>query len=75
MWFTYTLVFVCVCLCVCVCVCVRACLCTWPGPLRYCPIPDLMSKLRPVVILVDHVDDNVNGVLNLVTVNVHCMCS
>lgn len=46
---------------------------TWLGTLWNSAVPDLMSELGSVVIHVDHIDHNVNGVFYLVAVQVHCM--
>ena len=43
------------------------------GPLGYGAVPQLVLKLGPVVVHVDDVDDDVDGVLHLVPVQVHRM--
>lgn len=48
---------------------------TWLGTFWNSAVPDLMSELGPVVVHVNHIDHNVNGVFYLVTVQVHCMGS
>jgi len=48
---------------------------TWLGTLGNSAIPDLMAEFRSVVVHVDHVDHNINRVLNLVPVQVHCVSS
>lgn len=48
---------------------------TWLGTFWNSAVPDLMSELRPVVVHVNHIDHNVNGVFYLVTVQVYCMGS
>lgn len=48
---------------------------TWLGTFRNGAVPDLVSELWPVVIHVNHVDHNVDGVFHLVTVQVHGMSS
>lgn len=48
---------------------------TWLGTLRNGAVPDLVAKFRSVVVHVNHVDEDINGVLNLVAVHVHRMSS
>lgn len=48
---------------------------TWLGTFWNSAIPDLMSELGSVVVHVNHIDHNVNGVFYLVAVQVHCMGS
>lgn len=48
---------------------------TWLGTLWNAAIPDLMRELGSVVVHVDHIDHNVNGVFYLVAVQVHCVSS
>ena len=51
------------------------CYITWFGTLWNTAVPDLMSELGPVVVHVDHIDHDVNGVFYLVAVQVHCVSS
>lgn len=51
------------------------CCVTWLGSFWNGAIPDLVSELRPVVVHVNHIDHNVDGVFHLVAVQVHCMGS
>lgn len=48
---------------------------TWLGTFWDSAVPDLMSELGSVVVHVDHIDHNVDGVFYLVAVQVHCMGS
>lgn len=48
---------------------------TWLGTLWNSAVPDLMRELRSVVIHVDHIDHDINGVLYLVAIQIHCMSS
>ena len=48
---------------------------TWLGALWDSAVPDLMGELWPVVIHVDHIDHNINGVFNLVAIQVYCVSS
>lgn len=44
---------------------------TWFGSLRHRSVVHLVVKLRPVVVHVDDVDVEVDGVLHLVAIHVH----
>ncbi len=48
---------------------------TWFGALWNTAVPDLMSELGSVVVHVDHIDHDVDGVFYLVAVQVHRMSS
>lgn len=48
---------------------------TWLGTFRNGAVPDLVRELGPVVVHVDHVDHNVDGVFHLVPIQVHRMSS
>lgn len=52
---------------VCVCVCVG----TRLGSLRYRAIKDGVCELWSIVILVDHINDDVDGVLHLIPIQVY----
>lgn len=45
------------------------------GPLRYRAVEGCVCELGPVVVLVNDVNDDVNGVLHLVAVQVHGVSS
>lgn len=59
----------------CVGVCVGGGCITRLGSLRDRAVKDGVGKLWSVVVLVDDVDDDVDWILNLVTVQVHGMSS
>jgi len=63
------------CMCARVCACVRAHVPTRFGSLRNRTIEDGVYELWPVIILVDNINDDVNGVLNLIPIQVHSMGS
>ena len=44
---------------------------TWFGPFSHRAVVHLVLKLGPVVVHVDHVDVQIDGVLHLVTVHVY----
>ena len=48
---------------------------TWFGAFSHRAIVHLVMKLRPVVVHVDHVDVQIDWILHLVTVHVHCVRS
>lgn len=48
---------------------------TWLGTFWNSAVPDLMCELRSVVVHVDHIDHDINGVLYLVAIQIHCMSS
>lgn len=58
-----------VCICVCVCVGTRL------GSLRYRAVEDGVCELWSVVVLIDDIDDDVDGVLHLISVQIHSVCS
>lgn len=46
---------------------------TWLGALIHRAVPDLMGKLWSVVVHVNDIDDNIDGILHLIAVDVHSM--
>lgn len=48
---------------------------TWLGALRDGAVPDGVVEFGPVVVHVNHIDHNVNGVFHLVAVQVHRVSS
>lgn len=48
---------------------------TWLGAFGHRAVVHLILKLRPVVVHVDHIDVQVDWILHLVAIHVHCVGS